>query len=120
MLCADPGQDDAVKVTSMRGRGIVLVAILLVINSFGCQSTRSWSQGCPGVYSGVKFYQEQIDEVPMDGRIFFTLDLPFTLIADTLALPVTAFAEPKSPPGGYPVGCKWARKTNGDMKRDNR
>jgi uncharacterized protein YceK len=74
----------------------------------GCQSIRSWQQGCPGVYSGVKYYRNQVGELPFDGRVFFTVDLLPTLLVDTLALPFTAFAEPERPRGGFPVGCKWA------------
>ena len=79
-------------------------ALLLV----GCQSTRSWQQGCPGIYSGVRYYADIRPEVPWDGRIFFTIDLIPTSIVDTLALPVTAFLKPKRPLGGFPVGCRWA------------
>ncbi|MDJ0852899.1 MAG: hypothetical protein QNK04_31400 [Myxococcota bacterium] len=74
----------------------------------GCQSVRSW-QDCPGVYSGVRYYSDQRPELPVDGKIFFSLDLPLTAVADTLALPATAFAKPSRRTGGYPVGCRWAR-----------
>jgi len=82
-------------------------ALLLV----GCQSTRSWQQGCPGIYSGVRYYADIRPEVPWDGQIFFTIDLIPTSIVDTLALPVTAFLKPKRPPGGFPVGCRWMNPT---------
>ena len=92
-----------------RTSGVLLrlgAAAALLPWMFGCQSTRSWEQGCPGVYSGVKYYNDQVSELPLDGRVFFTLDLPLTVVADTLALPFTAFAKPKKPSGGFPVGCK--------------
>lgn len=74
----------------------------------GCQSMRSWSEGCADVYSGARYYAEITPTVPFDGKVFFTLDLIPTLVVDTLALPVTAFAEPEPPPGGFVVGCEWA------------
>ena len=73
----------------------------------GCQSARSW-QACPGVYSGVRYYSDQRPDLPLDGKIFFSFDLPLTLLADTLALPFTGFAKRERPTGGYPVGCRWA------------
>jgi len=76
----------------------------------GCASNRSWSQGCPGIYSGVRFSRETSREVPVDGKIFYAFDLPLSALVDTLALPLTAFARPKPPPGGWAVGCRWARR----------
>ena len=73
----------------------------------GCQSMRSW-ETCPGIYSGVRYYGDQLPELPGDGKAFFTFDLPLTAVVDTLALPFTAFADPTVPPGGFPVGCRWA------------
>ena len=73
----------------------------------GCQSARSW-QDCPGIYSGVRYFRDQARELPVDGKIAFSLDLPLTVVADTLALPFTSFAERKPPVAGYPVGCRWA------------
>jgi uncharacterized protein YceK len=75
----------------------------------GCQTLRSWQGGCPGVYSGVKYYREQVDFLPFDGKVFFTFDLPLTALLDTLALPVTYFLSPEQPQGGFAIGCKWAR-----------
>lgn len=86
----------------------VLMLVAVGCLALGCASVRSWSQGCPGVYSGVRFSRERIGQVPLDGKIFFTLDLPLTAIVDTLALPATAFADPKRPTGGFPAGCRWA------------
>ena len=98
------------RVTGPRWRLRVAAVLVLLPGWLGCQSIRSWQQGCPGVYSGVKYYGEQIGELPYDGRIFFSIDLPLTAIVDTLALPVTAFATPQPPSGGYALGCKWARR----------
>jgi hypothetical protein len=74
----------------------------------GCQSTRSWAGGCPGIYSGIRYYREQVYEIPFDGRVFFTFDLIPTTLVDKLAIPVTAFVEPKQPVEGYALGCRWA------------
>lgn len=94
--------------TPKRAAHWIAVSLAAAPWCFGCQSTRSWQQGCPGVYSGIKYYGDQIGELPYDGRIFFTLDLPLTTVVDTLALPFTAFATPRKPVGGYPIGCRWA------------
>jgi len=60
------------------------------------------------VYSGLRFYNDQVAELPPDGKLFFTLDLPLTAVADTLLLPVTAFMEPERPSLGWTQGCRWA------------
>jgi len=73
----------------------------------GCQTARSFDQGCPGLYSGVRYYGQQVGDLPADGKLFFTLDLPLTALLDTLLLPATAFVEPKKPPLGWPEGCRW-------------
>jgi hypothetical protein len=46
----------------------------------------------------------------VDGKIFFTLDLPLTAVADTILLPVSVFMKPKPPKSGFAPGCTWARK----------
>ena len=76
----------------------------------GCQTSSSWEQGCPGVYSGIRYYGDQVGGLPVDGKIFFTLDLPLTAVADTILLPVSAFMEPKCPRYGFAPGCTWAEK----------
>lgn len=78
------------------------------LSTSGCQSLRSWESSCPGIYSGVRFFDDQIGEIPWDGKIFFVLDLPLTLVFDTVSLPVTAFARPQRPAKGWVVGCRWA------------
>ncbi|MGI9592908.1 MAG: hypothetical protein ACR2P8_16190 [Myxococcota bacterium] len=83
------------------------LGVLLLLALSGCQSVRSWDQ-CPGIYSGLRYYSDQLPELPGDGKAFFTLDVPLTTIADTLAIPFTAFAEPEQPPGGFAIGCRWA------------
>ena len=88
----------------MRVASIVAASLLLV----SCQSSRSWSQGCPAPYSGARYFADITPTVPFDGKLFFMLDLLPTLVVDTLALPVTSFSEPERPASGYPVGCRWA------------
>ncbi len=78
------------------------------ISILGCQTSRSWEKGCPGVYSGVRYYRDQLGGLPVDGKIFFTLDLPLTIAADTALLPVSVFAKPKRPLYGFASGCTWA------------
>jgi uncharacterized protein YceK len=87
-------------------RGVVLVLLLALL--CGCQTGRSFDQGCPGVYSGVRYYADQIAEVPVDGKVFFTLDLPLSAVFDTLLLPAMFFVEPKRPESGWLPGCRWA------------
>ena len=78
------------------------------ISMLGCQTSRSWEQGCPGVYSGVRYYGDHVSALPVDGKIFFTLDLPLTIVADTTLLPVSVFMKPKRPRHGFAPGCTWA------------
>ncbi len=92
----------------MRTRGLVWG--LASISLLGCQTGRSWEEGCPGVYSGVRYYWDQVDALPVDGKLFFTLDLPLTTVADTILLPVSVFMEPKRPKYGFAPGCTWAKK----------
>jgi len=73
----------------------------------GCQTTRSFENGCPGVYSGVRYYNDQISSLPLDGKIFFMLDLPLSAIVDTLLLPATFLVEPERPEFGWAEGCRW-------------
>ena len=92
----------------MRTRGLVWG--LASISLLGCQTGRSWEEGCPGVYSGVRYYWDQVGALPVDGKLFFTLDLPLTGVADTILLPVRVFMKPKRPKYGFALGCTWAKK----------
>jgi uncharacterized protein YceK len=94
-----------VRSTAALPLGALIAALAL---SLGCQTTRSFDQGCPGIYSGVRYYGDQIGALPADGKLFFTLDLPLSAVLDTLLLPATAFTERKRPPLGWPEGCQWA------------
>ena len=85
-----------------------LIFWIASLSMFGCQTSRSWEKGCPGVYSGVRYYRDQMGGLPMDGRIFYTLDLPFTIAADTALLPVSVFVKPQRPRYGFASGCRWA------------
>ena len=87
-----------------------VVLLLLLAPLFGCQTSRSFDQGCPGVYSGVRYYADQISETPFDGKVFFTFDLPLSAVLDTLLLPATVFIEPEKPEFGWPVGCRWVER----------
>jgi len=96
---------------SMGERRVVLkgwwVAVLLLISIAGCQTTRSWNDGCPGVYSGMRYFSSQRSSLPWDGKVFFTLDLPLTIAADTLLLPASVWVEPTRPNSGWVPGCRW-------------
>ncbi len=87
-------------------RWLAIAALLSLLG--GCQTARSWGQGCPGVYSGVRYFSSQIQSVPWDGKIFFGIDLPISAVADTLLLPASLFVEPKRPEMGFSLGCRWA------------
>ncbi len=84
------------------------IAIALAASSLGCQTMRSWQDGCPGVYSGLRYYDSQIASMPWDGKLFFGLDLPFSALLDTLVLPASVFVDRSQPPEGWVPGCKWA------------
>ena len=71
-------------------------------------TTRSWSDGCPGVYSGVRYFASQRNTLPWDGKVFFALDLPLTAVVDTLLLPASAFVDREKPQAGWVPGCRWA------------
>ena len=96
----------------MRGKRVALkwlwIAVVLLIPIAGCQTIRSWDDGCPGVYSGARYFSSQRDSLPWDGRVFFTLDLPLTVVVDTLLLPASAWVDPVKPRGGWNLGCRWA------------
>ncbi len=96
---------------SMGERPVVLkgwwVAVLLLISIAGCQTTRSWNDDCPGGYSGTRYFASQRDSLPWDGKVFFTFDLPLTIVLDTLLLPASAWVDPAEPPAGWVPGCRW-------------
>ena len=87
------------------------ILLLIAASSLlGCQTGRSWTEGCPGVYSGVRYFEDHVGELPLDGRIFFVLDLPLSAAMDTVLLPATVFMKPKRPSHGFAPGCRWATK----------
>ena len=88
-------------------RGLVVITLLISVT--GCQTVRSWNSGCPGTYSGVRYFSSQQSSLPWDGKIFFLLDLPLTVIADTVLLPVSAVVDPVQPREGWVPGCRWAK-----------
>ncbi len=75
----------------------------------GCQTARSWDEGCPGVYSGVRYFQDAVSYLPFDEKIASLLDLPVSAVMDTVLLPATVFMEPKRPRLGFARGCRWAK-----------
>ena len=90
-----------------------LIALLFLVASsslLGCQTARSWSEGCPGVYSGVRYFQEDVSYLPFNEKINSLVDLPISAAADTVLLPITVFMTPKRPITGFGRGCKWAEK----------
>ena len=87
-----------------------LFYLIAASSLLGCQTSRSWSWGCPGVYSGVRYFQEQVSYLPFDEKIASLLDLPVSAVADTVLLPGTVFMKPKRPPHGFARGCKWVAK----------
>ena len=96
-----------------RSAPIVRVGLILALTGsllLGCQTVRSWDQGCPGAYSGLRYFADHVGDLPADGKIFFTLDVPFSAIADTLVLPVSAFSRRELRKGGFGPGCRWAAK----------
>ena len=95
-------------------RGVVLVSLLALL--CGCQTSRSFEQGCPGVYSGVRYYTSHVSGIPLDGKIFFTLDLPLSAVTDTLLLPFTFFVEPEKPDLGWSTGCRWVSQPSSSAR----
>jgi hypothetical protein len=51
-----------------------------------------------------------VGELPVDGKVFFTLDLPLIAVSDATLLPVSVFMKPKRPNYGFPHECTWAEK----------
>ena len=90
-------------------RWIGLLFLIASSSLLACQTSRSWNEGCPGVYSGVRYFQDHVSYLPVDGKIFFLLDPPVSAAMDTVLLPATVFMKPKRPPGGFALGCEWAR-----------
>ena len=85
-----------------------LIAVVLLGSTLGCQTVSSWDSGCPGIYSGARYFRSQRDSLPWDGKVFFAFDLPLTLVADTLLLPWSAWVDRETPLGGWVAGCRWA------------
>jgi uncharacterized protein YceK len=92
----------------MRLIGFLFLAALSSLVS--CQTARSWNEGCPGVYSGVRYFQDHVSWLPFDGKVVFLMDLPVSAAMDTILLPITIFLEPERPPRGFSHGCEWAAR----------
>ncbi len=87
-----------------------ILFLIAASSLLGCQTTRSWDEGCPGVYSGVRYFEDHVSELPIDGRIFFLLDLPVSAAMDTALLPIAVFMKPHRPNYGFQSGCRWVTK----------
>ena len=96
------------KGTQMRWSWVLF--LIVAGQLLGCQTARSWSEGCPGVYSGVRYFQDEVSYLPVDEKIASLLDLPVSAAVDTVLLPVTVFMKPKRPPSGFTRGCKWVTR----------
>ena len=91
-----------------------LVALVATVTGgllTGCATFASLNDGCPGVYSGVKYNRayEETDNLTWrrdpDQELLLLLDLPFSAALDTVLLPYTAFAQPRKRPAGG-AGCE--------------
>lgn len=110
----------------MRRSPCWLVLPFLILCS-GCGTVNSFANGCPGTYAGVRQDLALLEaygqpdavapEVPLgvDGslgdlwdRVFVSFDVPLSALADSLALPYTATANPAQ---AFPtaLGCGPAR-----------
>lgn len=58
----------------------------------------------------MRYFEDQVSVLPIDGRIFFLLDLPVSAAMDTALLPMAIFMNPKRPPYGFQAGCRWVTK----------
>lgn len=88
-------------------RWLILLYLITASSLLGCQTSRSWREGCPGVYSGVRYFQNDASYLPFDERIAALLDLPVSAAFDTVLLPVSVFMKPKRPSYGFSRGCQW-------------
>jgi hypothetical protein len=68
------------------------------------------------VYSGVRYYTYHVSDIPVDGKVFFTLDLPLSAVTDTLLLPFTFFVEPEKPDLGWSAGCRWVSQPSSSVR----
>jgi uncharacterized protein YceK len=87
------------------------LALGVLAATAGCQTARSFEHGCPGIYSGVRFYADQLPDLPADGVLFFTFDVPISAVVDTLIVPITAALDRQRPLAGWVSGCRWAEET---------
>jgi uncharacterized protein YceK len=93
-----------------RMRWTRLLFLIAASSLIGCQTARSWSEGCLGVYSGVRYFQDHVSHLPVDEKVFVLLDLPVSAAVDTALLPATIFMRPGPPLHRTAPGCRWATK----------
>ena len=88
----------------------IFAAIAAAALLTGCGTVNSYANGCGGVYSGFETDMEYLNTYHEfhDGWDYATvgLDIPLSAVIDTVALPVTAFLEPRA---NRTIGCNWAR-----------
>jgi uncharacterized protein YceK len=87
--------------------GFVLVAAPLCAGCGTCANTLWWSpeEGGMRVYGGVRAHVERLQESPPNESVwddigycaFAAIDMPLSLIGDTLTLPFTIVAEARKP-----------------------
>lgn len=87
-------------------RCLQLLWLIAACSLLGCQTARSWSEGCPGVYSGVRYFQNNVSYLPFHEKIASLLDLPVSTALDTALLPVTVFMKSKRPTRNSTRGCR--------------
>ena len=87
----------------------IFAAIAAAALLTGCGTINSYANGCGGMYSGFETDMEYLRTYQefYDGWDYATvgLDLPLSSLLDTVALPVTAFLEPRA---NKTIGCNWA------------
>jgi uncharacterized protein YceK len=88
------------------------VAALLALGLLtGCSTLASLNEGCPGVYSGVKYNRafEESDVVTWrktpDQQVILLVDLPLSAALDTILLPFTWFVGSREHSADGP-GCE--------------
>lgn len=99
-------------------RRALAIALLAVPLLAGCGTINSYASSCPGSYSGVKTdaaYVASYDSFH-DGFDWLTVvgDLPLSLVADTLVLPLSLALEPVDDPPS--TGCSWVARGPGESR----
>ena len=93
-------------------RRAALAVLPIALGLAGCGTVNSYADGCPAPFSGVRTDREYLRDVrTFDGGalrwVMVTGDLPLSALADTLTLPIGAWAR-QAPPAPVSPGCRWA------------